>query len=108
VEAHPATEERVSPGSGLDGVPEAVFLERTIHDAFQEEAHSVTGPVVDEHQLFERGQRPSGCESGRFGGTGVSNRGVHGGFEDTLATAEPRIRWQKTFQTDILPQAQNR
>ena len=91
VEAYPATEERVPSGRRLNRFPQAGFLEWTIDHTFQEEAHRVTGPVVDEHQLFERRQRASGRGIGRFGGTGVSGRGVHGGFEDTFAIPQPRI-----------------
>jgi hypothetical protein len=81
----------VPSGRRLYRFPQAIFLEWTIDHAFQEEAHRVTGPVVDEHQLFERRQRPSGRGIGLFGGKGVSGRGVHGGVEDTFAIPEPRI-----------------
>jgi len=93
-ESHPATEERVSPGRRLHHFPQKNFLERAIDNALQKEAHRVTGPVVSEHQLFERRQRPSGRGIGQFGVTGGSRRGIHGGVEDTFAPAEQRI-WQE-------------
>jgi hypothetical protein len=107
MEAYPATEERVPSGRRLDGFPQAVFLEWTIDHTFEEEAHRVTGPVVDEHQLFEWRQRASGRGIGRFGGKGVSGRGVHGDFEDTFAIPKPRICRENATEASGTPPGQN-
>jgi hypothetical protein len=108
MEAHPAAEPVVPPGRRFHGLPQAVFLERPIDRAFHEEAHRVTGAVVDEHQPFEGGEGPSGRGIGRFGGTGVSGGGVHGGVEDTFTLTEPRICREKGSLGPGIPPGRNR
>jgi hypothetical protein len=106
VEAHPTTEQRVPSGRRLDRFPQAFFLEWTIDQTFQKEAHRVTGPVIDEHQVFERHQWPSGRGSGLFGGKEVSGRGVHSGVEDTFTVPEPRIwRENRTWAASTPPRS---
>jgi hypothetical protein len=92
-------------GRRLDRFPQGFFMEWTLDHTFQKKAHRVTGPVVDEYQLFERRQRASGRGIGRFGGKGVSGRGVHGGFEDTFAIPEPRICRENATEASCTPPA---